>query len=141
MAILAAGAARWGLSLLLAGGVATGCSTGGAKVSVPPPTASPERIAGVYLQAAKAADCRLTAALTLPHTWHWCRNPRLLDYRSVGSALFVPAAEAGQDEECVGFQMDTHGSSDGSMPVGWQPWSLCLVWTSAGWRLYDQGQG
>lgn len=110
-------------------------------VSVPDHSASPEQVARVYLQAAKAKNCDLTSALTLHNTWSWCSDPRLLDYRSVGSAYAVPASEAGRDEQCVGFEMDTHGSSDGSMPVGWQPWSLCLVRTKAGWRLYDQGQG
>jgi hypothetical protein len=149
-----AGAVRCGLAVLLAGGVGACASsdtdapaakassaTIGAQLPVPARSTSPEQVASVYLRAAKAQDCRLTAALTLPHTWSWCRDPRLLDYRSVGSANFVPASEAGRDEKCVGFEMDTHGSSDGSMPIGWQPWRLCLVSTSAGWRLYDQGQG
>lgn len=70
-----------------------------------------------------------------------CRDPRLLAYRSVGTAQFVPAAEAGVDAECVPFDIDTHGSSHGSMPTGWQPWRLCLVPTDAGWRVYDAGQG
>jgi hypothetical protein len=64
-----------------------------------------------------------------------------LDYRSVGIAQIFPATTAGADEQCVPFEMNTHGSSDGSMPIGWQPWSLCLVHTNAGWRVYDQGQG
>jgi hypothetical protein len=141
---LAAGSAvRWGLSLLLAGGMAacSGSSTSGATAPMPPRSASPARVARIYLQAAKATNCSLTAALTLNHTWSWCRDPRLLDYKSVGSALFVPASMAGRDEQCVEFEMDTHGSSDGSMPVGGQPWGLCLVKTNVGWRLYDQGQG
>jgi hypothetical protein len=65
----------------------------------------------------------------------------LLGYRSVGKAYFVPASEVGRNEECVPFHMYTHGSSDGTIPTGWQPWQLCLVRTRAGWRLYDQGQG
>jgi hypothetical protein len=87
------------------------------------------------------ATAMLTAALTLPHTWSWCGNPELLGYRSGQGPEHVPASEAGRNEECVGFWMDTHGSSDGSMPVGWQPWSLCFVKTHVGWRVYDQGQG
>lgn len=106
---------------------------------MPRRSASPEQVANVYLRAAKARNCTLTSALTLHHTWSWCDDPRLLGYRSVGPVYAVPAAEAGRPEQCVGFEMDTHGSSDGSMTVGWQPWGLCLVRTSAGWRVYDQG--
>jgi hypothetical protein len=110
-------------------------------VSAPSAAASPEEVARVYLRAAVTGDCDLTAELTLSHTWNWCNDPRLLDYRSVQSPDYVPASEAGRNEECVAFEMDTHGSSDGSMPTGWQPWSLCFVKTAAGWRMYDQGMG
>jgi hypothetical protein len=58
----------------------------------------------------------------------------------VRSPWFSPASESGRNEECVPFEMYTHGSSDGTMPVGWQPWELCLVRTPSGWRLWDQGQ-
>jgi hypothetical protein len=109
--------------------------------SAPPAAASPGRVARVYLRAALTGNCALTAALTTSHTWSWCSDPNLLDYRSVGMTYKVPASMAGRNEQCVGFEMYTHGSSDGSMPAGWQPWSLCLVRTAAGWRLYDQGQG
>jgi hypothetical protein len=96
----------------------------------------------VYLAAAKDGDCSFTHALTQPKgTWNWCHDPRLLDYRSIGQAQFVPASEAGVSEQCVPFEMDTHGSSDGSMPTGWQPWSICMIDTTAGWRVHDQGQG
>jgi hypothetical protein len=37
--------------------------------------------------------------------------------------------------------MYTHGQPDGTMPTGWQPWSLCFVKNPGGWRLFDQGQG
>ena len=110
-------------------------------VSIPPVAASPERVARVYLHAALTSDCKLTAALTLPHTWNWCDDPKLLDYRGVRPPDYVPASNAGRNEECVQFEMYTHGSSDGTMPTGWQPWSLCLVKTHTGWRLFDQGQG
>jgi hypothetical protein len=110
-------------------------------VPAPPAAASPGRVARVYLRAAVAGDCELTAELTLSHTWNWCGDPKLLGYRSVRSPDHVPASEAGRSEECVAFEMYTHGSSDGSMPTGWQPWSLCLVKAPAGWRLFDQGQG
>jgi hypothetical protein len=109
--------------------------------SVPPAAAPPQRVAQVYLRAAFTGDCRLTAELTTSGTWSWCNDPKLLSYRSVGNAHHVRAPEAGRNEECVSFEMDTHGSLDGSMPTGWQPWSLCFVKTRAGWRLYDQGQG
>jgi hypothetical protein len=124
-------------------GVLVACSGASkrAGVSAPPAAASPARLAHVYLRAAFTGDCKLTAQLTLSHTWTWCDDPKLQDYRSIGKVYFVPASEAGRNEECVDFQMDTHGSSDGTMPVGWQPWGLCFVRTRAGWRLYDQGQG
>ena len=93
------------------------------------------------MRAAFTGNCALTAKLTLSNTWSWCHDPRLLGYRSVGKAWFTPASEAGRNEECVPFQMYTHGSSDGTMPVGWQPWELCFVRTRAGWRMYDQGEG
>jgi hypothetical protein len=110
-------------------------------VSVPAVAASPGQVAGVYLRAAVAGNCELTSELTLPHTWNWCGDPKLLGYRSVRSPYYVPASEAGRNEECVPFEMDTHGSSDGSMPTGWQPWGLCFVKTPVGWRLFDQGMG
>lgn len=131
------------LTLMSLAGALVACSSASeaSGVFTPPVTASPERVARVYLRAALARDCTLTAELTLPQTWSWCNDPKLLDYRSVRSPEHVPASEAGRNEECVDFEMDTHGSSDGTMPTGWQPWSLCLVKTHVGWRLFDQGQG
>lgn len=108
---------------------------------MPPASASPGRVARVYLRAALASDCDLTGHLTTPNTWNWCSDPRLLRYRSVGRTYHVSAYAAGRAEQCVDFEMYTHGSSDGTMPTGWAPWSLCFVRTHAGWRLYDQGQG
>ena len=78
-------------------------------------------------------------------------RPRLIalvtdipNYDIVPVASILRAAFTGDcgltNEECVPFQMYTHGSSDG-MPTGWQPWGLCFVRTRAGWRLYDQRQG
>jgi hypothetical protein len=131
------------LTLLSLAGVLVACSSASGASSVPAPSAaaSPGQVAGAYLRAAVTGDCKLTAELTLPHTWNWCGDPKLLDYRSVQSPDLVPASEAGRNEECVAFEMYTHGSSDGTMPTGWQPWSLCFVKTPAGWRLFDQGQG
>lgn len=131
------------LTLICVAGVLVACSghSKTSSVSAPPASASPERVGRLYLRAAFTGNCGLTADLTLSHTWSWCDDPKLLDYRSVGKAYSVPASEAGRNEECVSFQMYTHGSSDGTMPIGWQPWGLCFVWTRAGWRLYDQGQG
>jgi hypothetical protein len=119
------------------------CSAGAKASGDPAPTAtaSPEQVARDYLSAAYTGNCALTAELTMANTWSWCDDPKLLHYRSVGGAQAVSASEAGRNEECVPFEMYTNGSSDGSMPTGWQPWSLCFVKTSAGWRLYDQGQG
>jgi hypothetical protein len=131
------------LMLTSLAGVLVACSgtSDAAGVSIPPVAASPERVARVYLHAALTSDCKLTAELTLPHTWNWCDDPKLLDYRGVRPPYYVPASNAGRNEECVQFEMYTHGSSDGTMPTGWQPWSLCLVKTRTGWRLFDQGQG
>src|SRR5947209_15305930 len=131
------------LMLLSLADVLVACSgtSKAADVSIPSDAASPERVARVYLHAALASNCKLTAELTLPHTWNWCDDPKLLDYRGVRSPYSVPAFNAGRNEECVQFEMYTHGSSDGTMPTGWQPWELCFVKTHAGWRLYDQGQG
>jgi hypothetical protein len=126
----------------LAGGLAACSATPGPPAGpAASAAASPGQVAREYLRAAVAANCKVTAELTLSHTWSWCDDPRLLDYRSVASPLHVPASEAGRDEECVPFEMHTKGSSDGSMPVGWAPWELCFTETAAGWRLYDQGQG
>lgn len=124
-------------------GVLAACSAATKASSDPAPsaTASPGQVARAYLSAADTGNCALTAELTTANTWSWCDDPKLLHYRSVGGAQAVPASEAGRNEECVPFEMYTNGSSDGSMPTGWQPWSLCFVRTRAGWRLYDQGQG
>ena len=129
------------VALTFAGAALVACSSASGASGSPPVAASPEQVARVYLRAAHAGDCTLTAALTPPHTWSWCSNPKLLDYRSVEGPEHVPASEAGRNEECVGFWVYTDGSSDGSMPVGWQPWSLCFAKTHVGWRVYDQGQG
>jgi hypothetical protein len=131
------------LTVISAASVLAACSSTSSApvVSVPPAAASPERVARIYLRAALTGDCDVTAELTTPGTWNWCSDPKLLNYRSVGTGYHVPASEAGRNEECVGFEMYTHGSSDGSLPAGWQPWSLCFIRTHAGWRVYDQGQG
>jgi hypothetical protein len=131
------------LTLIPLASVLVACSSTSKAPGVPAPPASapPGQVAHVYLQAAVTGNCRLTAELTLSQTWNWCDDPKLLDYRSVQSPDLVPASEAGRNEECVRFEMYTHGSSDGSMPAGWQPWSLCFVTTPAGWRVYDQGMG
>lgn len=125
----------------LASAVACSSTSTASRVSTPPVATSPERVARVYLRAAFTGNCKLTAELTLPKTWNWCDDPRLLGYRSVRGPDHVPASVAGRDEECVDFEMYTHGSSDGSMQAGWQPWGLCFVKTRVGWRLYDQGVG
>ena len=113
-----------------------------ARRPLPPASASPVTVASAYLAAAKDVECSFTQALTQPKsTWNWCDDPRLLDYRSVGAARFVPASAAGVNEQCVPVEMDTLGSSDGSMPTGWQRWSLYMIDTNAGRRVHDQGQG
>src|SRR5690348_16741950 len=109
------------LMLTFLAGVLVACSgtSKAADVSIPPVAASPERVARVYLHAALTSDCKLTAELTLPHAWTWCHDPKLLDYRGVRPPYYVPASNAGRNEECVQFEMYTHGSSDGTMPTGW----------------------
>jgi hypothetical protein len=138
MTVRAGGAVCVGLSLLLAGGLASACSRS-PSAPLPSPSSSPQQVAQIYLAAAKAHDCDLTASLTLAHTWNWCDDPRLLEYRSVGVGSLEPAKYAGRDERCVPFEMNTDGSSDGTLEAGWGPWELCFVKTSAGWRVYDQG--
>src|SRR5262245_15891539 len=115
------------LMLIFLAGVLVACAaaSNAAGVSIPPVAASPERVARAYLHAARTSNCRLTAELTLSHTWNWCDDPKLLDYREVRAPYYVPASNAGRNEECVPFEMYTHGSSDGTMPTGWQPWELC----------------
>ena len=122
------------------GGMAACASAAKTTIPAPPANASPGHVARVYLRAAVAGDCDLTSELTLPHTWSWCSDPKLLAYRSVGRPQFDPASDAGRNEECIYFAMDTNGSSDDTIPSGWAPWGLCLAKTHAGWRLYDQGQ-
>ena len=134
-------ARRVAFAMTLAGLLAA-CGTGNHSTRpLPPESTSPEALVGTYLAAAKIGDCSFTRALTLKSTGNWCHDPQLLAYRSIEAAQFTPASEVGVNEECVPFEIDTHGSSDGSMPTGWQPWSLCLVQTKAGWRVRDQGQG
>jgi hypothetical protein len=130
-------------ALMLASAAAGAAACSGAdrtSIPAPPANASPGRVARAYLRAAVAGDCDLTAELTLPHTWSWCIDPKLLAYQSVSRPQFVAASEASRNEECVNFGMDTNGSSDDTIPSGWAPWGLCFVRTHAGWRLYDQGQ-
>jgi hypothetical protein len=106
--------------LISLAGVLVACSgtSSAAGVSIPPVAASPERVARVYLHAAFTSNCKLTAELTLPHTWNWCDDPRLLDYRGVRPPYYVPASNAGRNEECVQFEMYTHGSADGNSVRG-----------------------
>jgi hypothetical protein len=108
---------------------------------LPPASASAEQVAEMYLSAAKSGNCALTRELTLGHTWAWCDDPKLVNYRNVAAPIFVSAAEAGQDVEDIAFDMDTNGSSDGTIPKGWAPWGLELTHTATGWRLWDQGTG
>jgi hypothetical protein len=132
------------LTLMSLPGVLLACSgtSSAAGGSTPPSAAPPGQVARAYLRAALTGNCKLTAELTLPKsTWNWCKDPKLLGFRSVQSPYSVTAPQTGRSGECVAFEIYTHGSSDGSMPVGWQPWSLCFAQTGAGWRVYGQGQG
>jgi hypothetical protein len=126
------------LAVVLSACSSTTISSGGVRL---PAMTSPEEAAHVYLRAALAGNCELTKELTLPGTYNWCSDPRLLNYRGVWKhPWFSPAQGSSPREECVPFEMYTHGFPDGTLPSGWQPWELCLVRTHNGWRLYDQGQ-
>jgi hypothetical protein len=109
-----------------------------------PAASSPvSAVAATYLAAAKDHDCGLTHALTAKdgNTWAWCSNPRLLSYKHISRPYTVGKYSSPTPQKCVDFTMTTTGSSDGSMPKGEEPWGLCFVHTSDGWRLFDQGQG
>ena len=121
----------------------TSCSTRTpAPRAVPPSSASPVAVVAAYLAAAKAHDCTLTRTLTLTQfTNYWCRGSfTLLDYRDIGPAEFHPGTDpqVGRDEECVPFELDPQGVPGPGIPAGWQRWSLCLIRTSSGWRIWDQ---
>jgi len=99
-------------------------------------------VAADYLAAAKNHDCGLTRALTAPDgTWSWCDDPRLLSYKDVGLPNPVDDNSSPESQHCVDFTMTTTGSSDGTIPVGEEQWSLCFVHEGDGWRVDDQGQG
>lgn len=101
---------------------------------------SPEEVARAYLVAAKDGDCDLTRRLTLGHTWPWCSDPKLIDYRDVKvfSGLQTQGP-GGPPVQAVTFEINTSGSSDTSMSAGWGPWTFLLTHGPDGWRLYDQG--
>ncbi|MEY9950639.1 hypothetical protein [Leifsonia sp. EB34] len=88
-------------------------------------------MAQTYIEAAKQQDCGLTRALTTSNTWSWCNDPRLLSYRLEG--------RTGAEGECMAYEVTLTASSDGTIPDGTQPWTLCFRQTKAGWRLWDQG--
>jgi hypothetical protein len=108
---------------------------------IPAASAPVATVADIYLKAAKDQDCGLTRALTTSNTWAWCTAPQLLNYDKVQAPDFSPARTSGVNEQCVAFMMDITASSDGSMQAGSEPWTYCVVHTSKGWRLWDQGQG
>jgi hypothetical protein len=94
-----------------------------------------------YLAAAKAGDCQLTRALTLPSTWSWCTHPKALDYRSIRKPQRVQPKIIGGVKGVVSvpFEVKTDGGS--GIPPGWMYWSFDLIRTNDGWRVRDQGQG
>ena len=64
-----------------------GCSASGhSERPLPPASTAPVALVSAYLAGAKAGDCSFTRALTQKHTWAWCNDPKLLDYRSIGAA-------------------------------------------------------
>ena len=101
---------------------------------------SPAVVARAYLAAVKSGDCDLTSTPTLSHTWAWCSDPKLIDYRDmkVFSGLQTPGPGA-PPVQAVTFEINTSGSSDGSIAAGWMPWTFLLTHGPDGWRLYDQG--
>ena len=101
--------------------------------------ASVTEVATAYLDAAVRQDCAFTQALTLERAFAWCVSPTMTAYSDVERPTFLPAADAGRDEWCVGFTMTTTESADGSLSEGTLPWNLCFVATDQGWRVHDQG--
>src|SRR2546421_1201047 len=91
------------LVLLFLADVLVACSgtSKAADVSIPSVAASPARVARVSLHAALASNCKLTAALPLPHTCNWCDDPKMPDYRGARPPYSVSALTAGRNEECV----------------------------------------
>jgi hypothetical protein len=133
---------RWKASLLtLATVVGLGAALVGtyALVNPPPAGAVPgvdatlSSTAQTYMDAAKRNDCGMTRALTSSHTTAWCDGPRLLSYRFL--------ARTGDDGECMAYSITTDTGLDGTDRGGTEGWSFCYRHTSAGWRLWDQGQG
>ena len=130
------------LALVVAGGgVVLANQSAAPREAVPPASTSVSAVARIYLRAAKGQDCGMTKALTLEssNTFSWCHDPLLQSYGNVGGP--TPALYMSRTGECIDFTMRTSGSSDGSLPRGTQPWSLCFTHTRAGWRVFDQGEG
>jgi hypothetical protein len=107
---------------------------------LPPSSADVRTVARAYVRAAEHEDCSVTRALTTSHTWAWCSDPRLISVRGMTADTLVTGGVS-RPEHCVAFDMTTTGSSDETMPRGAESWGFCFVPTSAGWRLWDQGQG
>lgn len=112
--------------------------------AIPPASASPEQVLDVYLRAAKAHDCILTAALMAPGTQiePWCGGhnpantmlgdaPEILDYSRDGGSV---------GDNCYPVDITQTGVT-GAEPGDLPGWEFCFVHTPEGWRLNDEGYG
>ncbi len=106
---------------------------------LPPADATVVTVGTAYLQAAVRQDCAFTEALTMSRTFSWCTAPTMTTFRNLAGPTHFTKEQAGQDQQCMSFEMTNTESSDGSLTAGDRPWSLCFVSTNEGWRLYDQG--
>ncbi len=97
-------------------------------------------MARARLAAAKKGDCALTKQLTLSRTLAWCDDPKLVDYRNVHPLDGMQTPGPGSPAvRAITLEINTAGSSDGSLPAGWMPWTFLFTQGPDGWRLYDQG--
>lgn len=110
-------------------------------VILPSASASVEQTAVAYLANWAAGRCDTLDALSTPGQRDGCSGVTLLGYGDIGAVQILQPPETAQKQDCVPTQIDSDGSADGSFPTGWQPWNLCFVQTSQGWRLIDSGQG
>lgn len=121
-------------------GAATPAIPAASSQTLPTQYSSPKEVAQAYLAAAKNGDCDLTRKLTLSHTFAWCSDPKLNDYRDVHVFGGLQTPGPGSPEvQAVTFEINTPGSSDGTMAAGWMPWTFLMAKGSDGWRVYDQG--
>ena len=134
---------------LLAGAAAAllalaGCSSSTSYTGpTPTPTTTPDAFTRIYLSAAKDGDCRFLRRYTdtSVSVSTFCADPKVRQFRNIRAPIFVSASVAGVDEQDVDFEMNTGGSSDGTIPSGWYDWGVSLRKTKTGWRVHDDGTG